>query len=182
MNNKPGRTPRLLSSRTHIHTRQSRSCSDTRALTSHIECPNNFRIDEYTKKLNSLCEEGHDTLPVPNRGSPWARRRRLDLTRHSKECLQAQRQNRAQRQKILAQRCATTQRKFLQKTPDSSTIPTNFTNDPPRAATKLSYTWGVGGGEPTTTTGHRMALRSIVGRGQEFGYMYKNSRSIRVDK
>ena len=53
-------------------------------------------------------------LPVPNRGSPRARHRKVDLTRHSKERLQAQRQNQAQRQTLLAQRCATTQRKISQ--------------------------------------------------------------------
>ena len=60
------------------------------------------------KKSISLC-----SVPVPDRGSPRARHRKLDLTRHSKECLQAQRQNQAQRQTLFAQRRATTQHKTL---------------------------------------------------------------------
>ena len=50
---------------------------------------------------------GRDRYPCLTGGSPWARRRKLGLSQHSEECLQAQRQIKAQRQKKIMLCCAT---------------------------------------------------------------------------
>ena len=51
-------------------TRQSRSCSDTRALASLIECPNNFRIDEYSLVLQEYTSlEMHSQRTLQGRPS-----------------------------------------------------------------------------------------------------------------
>ena len=107
----------------------------------------------------------HSVLPVPNRGPPKARHRKLGLTRHSKECLQAQRQNQAQRQTLLAQRYATTQRKFLQTSVLGHRV--DFGWDPTSIAT------------PGCHEGEK-PLRRTVGQGQELVIYIKNPSKYSV--
>ena len=129
-------------------------------------------VKSAVQRLLESLRRVHRWLPVPNRGSPWARHRRLDLTRHSKECLQAQRQNQAQRQILLAQRCVTTQRKILQTSvlgyrADFGWDVSRLNTPPTSIAT------------PGCHEGEK-SLRRTVGRGRELVIYIKNPSKYTV--